>query len=69
MIGEDDYVHLYATRHSRQETWSCLYAPYKTGKCMLDQSEEYYFELPERRFCSERFDVSACATGDLCSLM
>ena len=20
----------------------------------MDQSEEYYFELPERRFCSER---------------
>ncbi|CAJ1346828.1 unnamed protein product [Effrenium voratum] len=68
-VGQDEYVHLLATRPSRNETWQCLYAPFKTPTCMLEQTEEYYYELPERRMCSERFDLSNCSAGDLCVLM
>eukprot|EP00434_Breviolum_minutum_P020624 symbB.v1.2.018185.t1/scaffold1436.1/size118852/8 len=68
-VGQDEYVHLYATRHRRNEPWGCLYAPFKTPRCTLELTEDYYYDLPDRRMCSERFDVSSCSTQEMCLLM
>lgn len=68
-VGQDEFVHLYATRPSRNDQWICLYAPFKTPRCTLEMTEDYYYDLPDRRMCSERFDVSSCSTREMCQLM
>ncbi|CAL1155784.1 unnamed protein product [Cladocopium goreaui] len=35
----------------------------------LEMTEDYYYDLPDRRMCSERFDVSSCSTREMCQLM
>mmetsp|Transcript_52292 Transcript_52292/g.93785 ORF Transcript_52292/g.93785 Transcript_52292/m.93785 type:complete len:169 (-) Transcript_52292:110-616(-) len=68
-ISEDEFVHLFAVRHARGEPWQCRYLPFKSKEDTLEQSEDDYYELPERRMCSERFDMNSCSSGDGCTMM
>eukprot|EP00440_Ansanella_granifera_P076892 gb/GFBE01083442.1/.p1 GENE.gb/GFBE01083442.1/~~gb/GFBE01083442.1/.p1 ORF type:complete len:167 (+),score=43.05 gb/GFBE01083442.1/:1-501(+) len=68
-ISEDEYVHLFAWRTFRGENWHCRYKSGKSKEDTLDQAEEDYEELPEQRICSERFDMNACSSGEVCSIM
>lgn len=36
-VGQDEFVHLYATRPSRNDQWICLYAPFKTPRCTWER--------------------------------
>eukprot|EP00930_Biecheleria_cincta_P077251 TRINITY_DN64535_c0_g1_i1.p1 TRINITY_DN64535_c0_g1~~TRINITY_DN64535_c0_g1_i1.p1 ORF type:complete len:192 (+),score=38.27 TRINITY_DN64535_c0_g1_i1:68-577(+) len=68
-VGEEECVHLFATRRGRNEPWVCRFMPDMTKDSVLDQNEDDYMDLPERRMCAERFDMNSCTSTENCTVM